>query len=318
LLFVMSAPDFAHGTCSLEVARGLPGAGRLALRLVAADGSMAPAPLMGSATSSEELPTLSHRGDLLAWLHVQPTTLETWRTVKVVDFRTFAARHEITLLQAQGAGAIDAIGFWGEDGGLCLGIAPAAPPAPSTPDRHELFSVRLDGGGLEPLTGNQACDSQADGIPDHASSLCRVCALVAATPETGPSTTLTIGGMVLEAATLPSGARSPIAVTDYCPHDGLREVKVPWSQSSAGGAAHASVQFPQAAFGAGPSTVELTGCHFNSLRLAAYDRSGAALATVTHSAGQGTLELLALGGGRIAQIDLVGAEIGIREVCRVP
>jgi Tol biopolymer transport system component len=294
------------------------GSSRLALIAVAADGSLAPAPLMGSAVSSEELPTLSHRGDLLAWLHALPTAPETWRTVKVVDSRTFAARHELTLPQAQGTGAIGAIGFWGDDGGLYLGMAPAAPPAPSTPDRHELFSVKLDGSGLEQLTSNQAYDSQGDGIPDHPSSSCRACALVAATPETGPSTTLAIGGLVFEAATLPSGAVSPLAVTDYCPHDGLREVKVPWSQSSAGGASHASLQFPQAVFGAGPASVELTGCHYDSLRLAAYDRSGAALSTVTHSAGQGKLEVLALGGGRIARVDVVGAEIGIREVCWSP
>lgn len=294
------------------------GGQELALFLVSVDGSVSPAPFMGSPPSFEELPTLSHGGELLAWLHGQARQPGTERTVMVVDARTFAPRHQLVLPPAQDTGRIGSIGFWGNDGGLYLGVIPALPATPPAPDRSELFSVRLDGGGLTRLTSNQAFDSQADGIRDHALPACRTCALVSGLPETGPSTTLAAGGLVFEAATLPSGARSPLSVTDYCPRDGVRELKVPWSQSSSGGAAHASIQFPEAAFGDGPSSVEVTGCHFNALQLTAFDRSGAALSTAVHLAGQGRLQLLALGGGRIARVEVAGAEIGIREVCWTP
>ncbi len=285
---------------------------------VASDGSGAPVQLTDAAEPAESLPTLSHRGALLAWLNTLPLAAGTLETVTVADARTLAPRQELTLQQALGGPRIGALGFWGGDGGLYLGARLPEVAAPTERARTELLSVRLDGSGLSQLTSNQAFDSQADGIPDRAVPACRVCAVVAGIPETGPSTSLTAGGLVFEAATLPSGARSPLSVTDYCPHDGVREVKVPWSQSSGGGAAHASLQFPQALFGDGPSSVELTGCHYNALHLAAYDRSGAALSTATHDAGQGRLQVLALGGGRITRIDLSGAEIGIREVCWSP
>ncbi len=123
---------------------------------------------------------------------------------------------------------------------------------------------------------------------------------------------------MLEAATLASGSRSKVSVTDYCPHDAVPEVKVPWSQASGGGAAHARILFPAATFGEGAAAVQVTGCHYNALTLEAYDRNGAVLATATHAAGQGRLQTLTLGGGKIASIEVIGAEIGLRDVCWAP
>ncbi len=61
--------------------------------------------------------------------------------------------------------------------------------------------------------------------------------------------------------------------------------------------------------------MKVTAFHYNKGELEAYDKNGATVATADHTAGQGTSQKLRLSGGRISKIDVVGAEIGIEELC---
>lgn len=82
-----------------------------------------------------------------------------------------------------------------------------------------------------------------------------------------------------------------------------------------GDARYAAILFPPEAFGDGPSEVLVTAFHFNACRLAAYDKNGSMVASAAHTAGQRASQTLTLKGGKISRIDVIGAEIGIQEIC---
>jgi len=115
---------------------------------------------------------------------------------------------------------------------------------------------------------------------------------------------------------LSSGNPYHLEVMDYCPSgDGINEIVIGWSKSNVGDAEHATINFPSAAFGDGPSKVFVTFCHFFHGRLKAYDKNGNLVSTLDHTNGQNTLQTLTMTGGKISRIDIIGAEIGIRKIC---
>lgn len=124
---------------------------------------------------------------------------------------------------------------------------------------------------------------------------------------------ITQKNIVITAATLPNGNPSPLSVKQYCP-DGekVNKIVVGWSKTSV---KPANIEFPAATFGNGPSNVEMSACHYNSLGLKAYDKDGKFLSQAQHTAGQNTLQTLKLNNGQIRRVDISGAEIGIRKIC---
>jgi len=265
------------------------------------------------------LPTTSHDGKLLAYLVRVPLAPGWIEQIIVANSRTFAPVHQFSLQPAIGGSKISTIGFTGDDKGLYIATKVASVSATPQAKRYELFRTKLDGSGKVRLTDNTDYDSHPDGIPSFPIPLCQRCAEISSEQEIAPTQSITINGVAFTAATLPNGSPSSIAVTDYCPsNDGKKELKVGWSQSSSGSAQYASITFPQNLFGDGPSSVDVTGCHYTQLRLKAYDKYNNLVADAQHTAGQNTLQTLNLSGGKISRIDIIGAEIGIRDVCYEP
>ena len=285
------------------------------LSLVKSDGSGTP---IGTFAVGE-IPTTSHGGTLLAYVQRVPLASGWVERIIVVNSRTFAPVHTFSLQPAIGASKISTIGFTGDDKGLYIATKVASVSATPQAKRYELFRTKLDGSGKVRLTDNTDYDSHPDGIPSFPIPLCQRCAEISSEQEIAPTQSITINGVVFTAATLPDGSPSSITVTDYCPrNEGKRELKVDGSQSSSGSAQYASITFPQNLFGDGPSSVEVTGCHYNQLRLKAYDKNNNLMADVQHTAGQNTLQTLNLSGGKISRIDIIGTEIGIRDICYRP
>ena len=148
---------------------------------------------------------------------------------------------------------------------------------------------------------------------------CTKCIKLKNIPTTPPTQQITHNNVVFKAAILPSGNPADISVKDYCPSgDGINEVRIGWSETNAGAAEYATINFPPDAFGDGPPEVYVTCCHYKSCELTAYDKNGVLVATVTHPGPQGVSKALKLAGGKISRIDVIGAEIGIVEVCYDP
>lgn len=145
---------------------------------------------------------------------------------------------------------------------------------------------------------------------------CIKCIKVRDIPPTSSTLEITKKNVVIKAAILPNGNPVDIEVMDYCPSgDGINEIVIGWSKSNEGGAEHATINFPPATFGDGPSKVFVTFCHFFYGRLEAYDKNGNLVSALDHTNGQNTLQTLTLAGGKISRIDIIGAEIGIRKIC---
>lgn len=121
--------------------------------------------------------------------------------------------------------------------------------------------------------------------------------------------------VVIKAGKIPNGDTVFISLADYCPVDGINEITIPWSETDTGAAEFASINFPAESFGDGPSKVQVNAAHYNQCILKAYDIDNNLVSTVNHTAGQGVLQVLTLSGGKISRIDILGAEIGIRDIC---
>lgn len=266
-----------------------------------------------------ELPTISHSGDLLAYvqrLEVGPGTPE---RIVVANAETLMPMHQFSLQAPYGGRKIGAIGFTGDDNGLYIATEVPDVSATTNSKSYEIFRVNLDGTKKVRLTDNNYYDSQPDGIPAKPIPLCMRCVDIPSEQETPSLQSITINGVLFKAATLPSGSPSSIAITDYCPrNEGKRELKIGWSELSAGSGQFASITFPHNLFGDGPSSVKVTACHSNQLSLKAYDKNHNLVAEIPHTAGQNTLQTLNLNGGKISRIDIIGSEIGIRDVCFSP
>ena len=146
---------------------------------------------------------------------------------------------------------------------------------------------------------------------------CRICIKVRNIPATPSTMQITHNNVVIKAATLSNGNPSYISIEDYYPPggDGINELVIGWSETNVGAAEYATINFPLGTFGDGPSEVQVECAHYNRCKLEAYDKNGNLISSAQHTAGQRVLQTLTLSGGKIRRIDIIGAEIGIREIC---
>lgn len=136
------------------------------------------------------------------------------------------------------------------------------------------------------------------------STACVECVGVSGLAAGPPVPQIAVGGVIVERATLPDGSPSDtLQVADRFPSggDGVNEIWVGWSETEAGPADFASIEFPTGAFGPGPRRVVISAGHYNSCGLRAVDAGGAPIVTVNHTAGQNTSQTLTLSGGNIAR-----------------
>ncbi len=132
-----------------------------------------------------------------------------------------------------------------------------------------------------------------------------------------PTQQFTIDNVVFNSAMLPGGNPANISVEDYTLPipDGKNEIKVGWSQTNGGGAAYASMEFPQAAFAAGVNDLKVSGFHYTAFSIEAFDRAGNSLGRVDATGQQGIGQDLLVPGNGIARAEIMGAEIGITNLC---
>jgi hypothetical protein len=132
-----------------------------------------------------------------------------------------------------------------------------------------------------------------------------------------PTQQFTIDNVKFHSAILPSGNAANISVEDYTlpTPDGKNEIKVGWSQTNTGGAEFARLEFPQAEFAEGVDSLVVSGFHYNSFGIEAFDRDGNNLGHVDATTQQRIGQDLSVPGNRIARIEVIGAEIGITKVC---
>jgi hypothetical protein len=301
--------DFYDGGNRIVFARHRPPPNGYDLYAQGSDGSGTATPLHETANVGESLPVVSHDGTLLAYrmsIALLTGTIDrivlmrtgTWDQVRFLDPRPPAQ-----------SGTIRALGFSKDDKRVLVAAEAADAPGATPDDRIEIFSIAIADGEQARLTENAVLDSQADGI--HSSARCTRCMRVGAMPAGAPVPSLSQNGVVVDAGQAAGGTAATVAVLDYsAPPDGVNEIRIGWSPPKP-----ASIRFPPVLFGDGPSEVDVTAFHFNSLSLKAYDRAGNAVATATHAAGQRVSQTLQLRGRHISRIDLVGAEIGLQEVC---
>lgn len=311
-----SGHDFVYQGNALIHSRRTPQNNTYDLYLVPSDGSGVEQQLTNSATSNEVLPVTSHDGRHVAYVSYVKLAPGWPELVTVADVDTWAAQHQFQFQPAIGDRKISAIAFSEDDDRLYIATKSADVTAPAERDKVEIFSVTLDGSDSVRLTDNVLFDSYPDAIPKDAAPPCQRCIDVESMPETGPTQRIVRYGVNVHAAVLPSGTPSSVAVTDYCPTgDGRRELEMGWSQSDSGSGRYARIEFPASLFGNGPSQVEITACHYNAMTAVAYDSNGNQIASVEHTAGQSTVQTLVLTGAGIARIDVIGAEIGISDIC---
>ncbi len=119
-------------------------------------------------------------------------------------------------------------------------------------------------------------------------------------------------------AILPTGGVvAPVVRDRFAPGaDGIAEIDFDWSQTNSGGAQYAFIYFPAPKFGTGPHKVTITAAHTNACEFIAYDATGAVVANAIHPGPQDAWQTLTLfSAAGIRRIDIVGAEIGIQELC---
>jgi hypothetical protein len=114
-----------------------------------------------------------------------------------------------------------------------------------------------------------------------------------------------------------TGVIQMISVEDYCPSaNNINDIKIGWAGTSSGSGEFASINFPEAHFGDGPSKVEIKACHHNSMRVEAFDKNNNLVdSAAIPSNEQHVSKTLVLEGGKIRRIDVIGSEIGINDVC---
>jgi hypothetical protein len=284
------------------------------------DGTGSPHPITATSNVNELLPVVSHDGRRLAYLQYVPLGPGWPELITVAEVGTWTPIKQITLQPPIGARKIGGIAFTQHDRGLY--VATKCADVPATPDskKYELFLVK----GIEPgedvvvkrLTSNEALDHHPSAIPLVSYADCTRCVDVRNSEAIPRTQQFTLNSVVIKAATLPSGNPSSVSVEDYSsPRDGINEIAIPWSETDTGQAEFATINFPSELFGDGPTEVEVTAFHYHSLRLQAYDINGNLLSSTDHTAGEGVSQTLTLAGGNISKIAIIGAEIGISDIC---
>lgn len=308
--------DFLEEGNKIVFSRRNPATDSFDLFALATDGSTPAQPVVITRELNETLPVVSRDGRLLAYREHFMITPGGVERIVIVRTGTWQTYRTLALAPPAAADSIDALGFSHDDRTLYVAAQAVGSTASSASGRREIFALRVDGtGGQRRLTDNAALDSQPDGIPRKPST-CLRCLAIREMPAGPPSAEVSRYGVVVEAAVLPSGMPSSVAVEDYSsPHDGITEVKVGWSETNAAPARYAAIVFPSDQFGSGPREVVITAFHYRSCRFDAYGPIGPVVASASHTAGQNTSQTLRLHASGISRIDVVGAEIGLQEIC---
>lgn len=310
--------DFFEGGSKIVFSRSNATGNTYDLYFKNSDGTGSAVPITTSNAVYEVLPVVSHDGNLLAYLSYIPLAPGWLEIVNVVNVGTWTPISQFTLQPAIGGRRIGALAFSDDDQKLYVATKSADVSASPDIKKYEIFSVKLDGTDVERLTTNTALDSYPSAILKGSGEPCTRCVNIDKMPATPATQEITYNDVVFKAATYASGNPANIQVKDYCPSgDGVVEVVIGWSKTDTGAAEYATINFPSAIFGDGPSEVEITGCHYYGtyFRLNAFDKNGTLVSTADHTAGQGTTQTLTLSGGNIARIDIIGAEIGLGKIC---
>ena len=282
------------------------------------DGTGSAVPILPTTSVNEVLPVVSHDGSLLAYLSYVMLAPGMAEVIQIRNVGTWSSFSQITLQPPVGGRRIGALAFSDDDKKLYVGTKSADVSADPDTKKYEIFSVRLDGSDVERLTTNSAFDSYPSAIIKGNGQLCTRCVDIKSMSPVSATQEITYNGVVFKAATYSNGNPANIQVKDYCPSgDGVVEVVIGWSQTDTGAAEYATINFPSVMFGEGPTEVMITGCHYYSdhFTLNAYDKNGNLISTADHTVGQGTTQTLTLSGGHISRIDVIGAEIGLGEIC---
>lgn len=143
------------------------------------------------------------------------------------------------------------------------------------------------------------------------------CARISQMPAAAGTPEIEKNNVVFKGGKSQTGTVQMISVQVYCPTgDNTNDIKIGWAGTSSGSGEYASINFPEAHFGDGPSKVEIKACHHHSMRVEAFDKDNnmvddAAIA----SNDQHVSRTLVLEGANIRRIDVIGSEIGINDVC---
>ena len=140
------------------------------------------------------------------------------------------------------------------------------------------------------------------------------CANIKQMPAAAGTPEIEKNNVVFKGGKSQTGTVQMISVEVYCPTgDGTNDIKIGWAGTSSGSGEFASINFPEADFGDGPSKVEIKACHHNSMRVEAFDNMIDDAAIPSNE--QHVSKTLVLEGGNIRRIDVIGSEIGINDVC---
>lgn len=312
--------DFFENGNKIIFSRSDSTAGTWDLYYKSSDGTGSAHPITPTNTLNEVLPVVSYDGSRLAYLTYFPLAPGWPESITVAKVGTWTPIKQITMQPPIGARKIGAIGFTHNDKGLY--VATKSADVSATPDtkKYEIFLVK----GIEPnenvvikrVTSNDALDHHPSAIPSVFYTGCTRCLDVRKSEAIPRTQQFTLNSVVIKAATLPSGNPSSVSVEDYSsPRDGINEIAIPWSETDTGQAEFATINFPSELFGDGPTEVEVTAFHYHSLRLQAYDSNGNLISTADHTLGQNVSQALTLDGGNISKIAIIGAEIGISDIC---
>lgn len=312
--------DFFEGGNKIVFARSNSAGGTWDLYYIQYDGSGGAQVITPTNAVNELLPVVSHDGNRLAYLSYIPLAPGWMEYITIAEIGSWAPVKIITLQPPLGGRKIGAIAFTHNDKGLYVATKSADVSATPDTQKYEIFLVK----GIEPdqdvdikrLTTNDVMDHHPSAIPKVSYANCQRCIDVQSSAAIPHSPEFTLHRVLIKAATLPSGNLSYVSVEDYSsPHDGINEIKIPWSETDTGAAKFASIDFPAQFFGDGPRQVEITAFHYHSMRLQAYDVNGNLLSSADHTAGQRVSQTLTLNGGNISKITITGAEIGINDIC---
>ena len=143
------------------------------------------------------------------------------------------------------------------------------------------------------------------------------CARISQMPAASGTPEIEKNNVVFKGGKSQTGTVQMLSVEDYCPAgDNVNEIKIGWAGTSSGNGELASINFPEAHFGDGPSKVEIKACHHHSMRVEAFDKDNNMIdSAAIPSNEQHVGHTFGLQGGKIRRIDVIGSEIGISDVC---
>jgi len=311
--------DFFENGNKIIFARSNSNGGTWDLYVTHSDGTGGETQITSTSTVNEKLPVISHNQQYLAYLIYVPLTTGWMEMIALARVGEWIPFKQIQLQPPIGGSRISAIAFSDYDDKLY--VAAVVPEVEAQPQNKkiELFKVtRILEASPEiyRLTDNVFKDSQPDAIPRHPLPPCARCADIRSQTTVPESPEITVNGVRFKSARRSNGEIIGVSVEDYSfPRDGINEVKIGASQSNQGGAEFAVIYFPPELFGLGPHEVNVTAFHYNSCKLRAFNAEGSLLSEAQHTAGQRVNQTLRLSGGNIARIEVIGAEIGIVDVC---